>query len=297
MTDPFLADLGQIQVFSVVADAASFSVAATRLGLSQSSVSTQVRALEERVGQKLLQRTTRRVSVTPAGEAMQVYARAMLTLNDDIRRSFARPAPDGRVRLGLVEDVLGVCLSRVLRLFRRLYPRFEIDIVAERSPALRRMLDEERLDVIVARRPVGRTGGTLLARLPTIWVGDPEVVPAERDPIPLMMVHAPNTLRTIAVTGIGQAGRQWHLAMESSSITGLRAALEAGLGLTVASAGLLPDFARPIPDPSLLPALDDSEIVLDRATSAERPELDAFGTLVAESIREAARLPPPRPLF
>ena len=60
--------LACMEVFIQVADSRSFSEAARRLGVSQPSVSRQIGALEENLGVRLLQRTTRRISLTEAGE-------------------------------------------------------------------------------------------------------------------------------------------------------------------------------------------------------------------------------------
>lgn len=71
-------DLQRLRYFAAVAEELSFSGAATRLGLSQQALSAQVRCLEEQVGRSLFFRTTRRVELTAAGQALLPKARLSL---------------------------------------------------------------------------------------------------------------------------------------------------------------------------------------------------------------------------
>ncbi|PWQ89000.1 LysR family transcriptional regulator, partial [Enterococcus faecium] len=70
-----------------VADTGGFTRAAHRLHLTQSAISAHIRRLEREAGQKLLERTTRSVSLTPAGARLAGYARTILALHDDARAS------------------------------------------------------------------------------------------------------------------------------------------------------------------------------------------------------------------
>ena len=70
-----------------VADSGGFTRAAERLHLTQSAISAHIRRLESEAGQKLLERTTRSVSLTPAGARLAGYARTILALHDDARAS------------------------------------------------------------------------------------------------------------------------------------------------------------------------------------------------------------------
>jgi DNA-binding transcriptional LysR family regulator len=78
-------DADQLRAFEAVAKTKSSTKAAGMLGNAQSSVSQQIARLEGRLGRLLVRRTTRRVELTPAGDAMLVYVRSILAMTDDVR--------------------------------------------------------------------------------------------------------------------------------------------------------------------------------------------------------------------
>src|ERR671929_949814 len=87
-------DTRQLAAFCAVVERRSFSQAAARLGVTQPAVSIQVRALEERLGQKLLDRSGRRVEPTEAGARLYRSAQRMLALEEQL---YDEVAADGRL--------------------------------------------------------------------------------------------------------------------------------------------------------------------------------------------------------
>lgn len=120
-------DLNLLPVFQAVAEARSFSQAARRLATSKSSVSRAVAALEAAVGAQLLQRTTRQVALTEAGQALlQETAPALAQLTQSLERT---PLPGGEAR-GLLRLTASVDLGAIL--MGAALPRF-----VARHPAVR----------------------------------------------------------------------------------------------------------------------------------------------------------------
>ena len=133
-------DLDAVRVFAEVVKTGGFTAAAKALGLPKSSVSRRVAALEERLGTRLLQRTTRRVSLTDVGEVY--YARAARAL-DELRDaesalSDLRDAPRGVLRLTAPFDFGQDLLSGLLAAYRRAYP--QVSLVVD--------LDNRRVDMV-----------------------------------------------------------------------------------------------------------------------------------------------------
>jgi DNA-binding transcriptional LysR family regulator len=116
--------------FLAVARHTSFRAAAAELGVTPSAVSQAVRALEERVGQPLLQRTTRTVGITEAGaRLLEQLAPAATTIREALDALGAlRSRPLGTLRLSVPRIALDLALLRVLPEFRRLCPDVGIDI-------------------------------------------------------------------------------------------------------------------------------------------------------------------------
>lgn len=123
-------DLNRIAVFARVVEAGSFTAAAAALGVRKSSVSRSVAALESDLGIRLLQRTTRKLSVTDAGRAYYQRARDALAGLDEAREAVSAlgAEPRGLVRVTAPVDVAGD-LAAVASRFLRAHPAVRVEAV------------------------------------------------------------------------------------------------------------------------------------------------------------------------
>lgn len=155
-------EMADLTVFLAVAEARSFTRAATKLGLSQSALSQIVRRLEERLGMRLLTRTTRSVAPTEAGERLiETLAPALDALDASLAAlSELGGKPTGTIRITSVEHATKTVLWPVLKDFLALYPDVKaaitsdyglVDIVAERFDAGVRMGEHVDKDMIAVR--------------------------------------------------------------------------------------------------------------------------------------------------
>lgn len=126
------ADIADLTYFLAIARHRSFSRAAIEIGVSASALSHALKGLESRLGVRLLNRTTKSVTLTAAGESLaaaisepfEVIDTAMETLNR------FRDAPTGRIRLNVAVEAANLLLAPVLPTFVERYPDVELDIVA-----------------------------------------------------------------------------------------------------------------------------------------------------------------------
>jgi DNA-binding transcriptional LysR family regulator len=155
-------DMADLTAFLAVAEERSFTRAAVRLGMSQSALSQIVRRLEERLGLRLLTRTTRSVAPTEAGERLlQSLASAISDLDATLAALNAlREKPAGIIRITSVEHAAETVLWPKLRNFLAAYPEITIeiildygltDIVAERLDAGVRLGEQVDKDMIAVR--------------------------------------------------------------------------------------------------------------------------------------------------
>ncbi len=140
--------LGCMQVFVSVADSGSFSESARRLGVSQPTVSRQVNALEEHLGVRLLQRTTRRLSLTEAG---QVYCEKARQIQRDVieaDQSIAgfKETASGVLKIGAPLLWVDLKITPHIPRFLQLYPEIELDIQC--TDVIQDMV-EQRLDLVI----------------------------------------------------------------------------------------------------------------------------------------------------
>src|SRR5260221_206504 len=107
-------DLELLRSFVAVVDAGGFTRAGERVHRTQSTVSQQIKRLEEDVGQPLLNRTAKDVTPTEAGERLLSYARRLLALAEEARDVMARPGSGGAIRLGVPQDFAAYPLAKML---------------------------------------------------------------------------------------------------------------------------------------------------------------------------------------
>ena len=126
-------EMADLTAFLAVADARSFTLAAAKLGMSQSALSQIVRRLEERLGLRLLTRTTRSVAPTEAGSRLlQTLAPALSELDASIAAlSELRDKPAGTIRITSVEHATETVLWPVLVRFSRTYPEVKVEVVSD----------------------------------------------------------------------------------------------------------------------------------------------------------------------
>lgn len=137
-----LGHLEGIEEFVAVVDAGSFSSAARKLGVSKAHVSQQVSRLEDRLGTRLLHRTTRRLSLTETGAPFAQRCRAILEelVSAEQEVSCLQQEVRGRIRISSPHLLGEVLLVPALVEFQRLYPKLEIDI--ELSSRKVQLIDE-----------------------------------------------------------------------------------------------------------------------------------------------------------
>jgi DNA-binding transcriptional LysR family regulator len=133
------------------------------------------------------------------------------------------------------------------------------------SAVLHEDLDAGALDLVLAKRRPGDDRGRLVWRDRLAWVAAPgtQVEP----PIPLILFNPPSITRTVALEALERAGLTWRIACTSGSLSGLRAACLAGLGVTAHAKGLMPEGLSEMPAASGLPPLGDVEFVVLAARS------------------------------
>ena len=229
-------DLELLRSFVSVVEAGGFTRAGERVHRTQSTVSQQIKRLEDDIGQPLLIRNGKEVTPTEAGEKLLSYARRLLSLAEEARDVVARPAQDGAVRLGIPEDFAAYRLAKLLATFARAHPTLRLDIRADQSLNLKRDLDRGELDLALFKRTVGEKGGIAVWPERVHWVTSkthPHKV--EAGSVPLIGFPAGCLYRARAIHALESAGRSWHMAYTSSSLAGIQAAVAAGMGLSILS--------------------------------------------------------------
>ncbi|MEU1866059.1 LysR substrate-binding domain-containing protein [Streptomyces gardneri] len=260
----------QLRTFLAVAQTLSFTQAARRLGVRQSTVSQHVRRLEEATGRPLFSRDTHSVELTEDGEAMLGFARAILQAHERAAAWFGGTRLRGRLRFGASEDFVTTRLPEILESFRREHPEVDLELTVELSGTLQARLAQGRLDLILAkRRGEGGEGGEesegrLVWQDSLIWIGAPGLRVEPDRPVPLILFPPPGITRARALEALQAQGRAWRIACTSSSLSANVAAARAGLGVMAHTRGLVPEGLVPVPARAGLPELGEVGFVLLR---------------------------------
>ncbi|MFF2012089.1 LysR substrate-binding domain-containing protein [Streptomyces sp. NPDC058195] len=275
-------DPAQLRTFLAVAQTLSFTQAARRLGLRQSTVSQHVRRLEEATGRQLFARDTHRVDLTVDGEAMLGFARTILATHERAAAFFAGTRLRGRLRFGVSEDFVLTRLPEILEAFRSDHPEVELELSVELSGTLHQRLAAGRLDLVLAKRRVGDTHGELVWRDTLTWIGAPRLRIDPDRPVPLVLFPPPGITRARALEVLEEHGRSWRVACTSTSLSGLIAAARAGLGVMAHSRGLIPPGLVPLPARAGLPELGGVDFVLShgRRPGGAQESADALAAAI-----------------
>jgi len=229
-------DLELLRSFVSVVDSGGFTRAGERVHRTQSTVSQQIKRLEDDIGQQLLNRNGKDVTPTEAGERLLSYARRLLALAEEARDVLARPNHEGAVKLGIPEDFAAYRLAKLLATFSRSHPTLRLDVRADQSTFLKRDLERGELDLALFKRLAGDKGGIAVWPERVHWVtSKSRPVDTGATSVPLIGFPAGCLYRARAIHALESAGHTWHMAYTSSNLAGIQAAVAAGMGLSILS--------------------------------------------------------------
>ncbi|HEX5407286.1 MAG TPA: LysR family transcriptional regulator [Pseudonocardiaceae bacterium] len=281
MFDPVL-----LRTFLTVAETGGFTAAGRTLGLRQSTVSQHIRKLELAAGRQLFARDTHSVELTGDGQAMIGFAQGILAGQERALAYFAGPELRGRLRFGASEDFVLTRLPDILHNFRASHPLVDLELTVELSGMLHDRLRAGDLDLVLGKQHPGQDQGRLMWREPLVWTGLADTrLPADL-PVPLIAYPPSSVTRTRALDVLRQSGHAWRVVCTSASLSGLRAATLAGLGVAVFARSQVPAGLTALP-PGVLPDLGDVEFVLIGRSGVRSPAADALADAITT---EADRL-------
>ncbi|MFD9541646.1 hydrogen peroxide-inducible genes activator [Streptomyces sp. NPDC060022] len=239
--------LSQLRAFAAVAEHLHFRDAAAAIGMSQPALSGAVSALEVALGVQLIERTTRKVLLSPAGERLAVRADAVLeAVGELMEEAEAVRAPfTGVLRLGVIPTVAPYLLPAVLRLVHERYPELDLQVHEEQTSSLLEGLAAGRLDLLLLAVPLGMPGVTELPLFDEDFVlvmeqehrlGGRTDIPREalRD-LPLLLLDEGHCLRDQALDICREAGRTdgAPVTTTAAGLSTLVQLVAGGLGVTL----------------------------------------------------------------
>lgn len=255
-------DIEQLRTLLAVARTLSFTRAAQELGIGQPTVSQHVRKLEAAVGRTLFLRDTRTVTLTADCEALAGFARTIVSVQQEANDFFAGSVLRGRLRFGVSDDLALTALPRILRDFRRLYPRIDLELTVSQSGHLHRRLESGHLDVAFVKHQPGDARASVVRRDRLIWAAAEGTVVEPGRPVPLVVYQAPSLSRSMSVQALDAAAMPFRITCTVRGVNGVLAAVRAGLGIAVFARSLSPRDLVELPPAVGLPELGEVDFVL-----------------------------------
>jgi DNA-binding transcriptional LysR family regulator len=277
-------DLDLLRCFVQVAEQGGFTPGALALGLTQSAVSLKVKRLEELLGRRVFERTSRSVALTRDGETLLAYARRMLALNDEAVRRLVAPPVTGRLRLGVADHFVPRNLAPILARFARDYPDVRLEVEVGRSHELRAAQERGALDLVLGKRRDGETTGSILWTEPIVWVAAPGWAAPEGRPLPLAMLPQGCMFRDRALAALARAGLGFEVVYTSASLLGVAAAAQAGFAATVMGRSGLPPGLR---ETDGLPPLGAAEMAVFGDAAGRTQLVAPLVALIRDSLDQA----------
>jgi DNA-binding transcriptional LysR family regulator len=226
-------DAAQLHTFVAVAESGSLTAAALRVHLSQSSVSEQIRKLEDHVGVPLFTRGKAGAALTPAGETLLGYARRILALGEAAYHDLRGHALDGELRLALTDYFRPGDIARLLRRLNDSHPKLRLHVTILKSAEILRAEDAAGYDLGVFMCVAGSTtGGILVRQERLIWVTAAGQEAAWSAPLPLVILPATCSLHQYTVAQLERGKVPYRIAHTASGVAGVQLALSAGLGIS-----------------------------------------------------------------
>ncbi|MEM6487931.1 MAG: LysR substrate-binding domain-containing protein [Pseudomonadota bacterium] len=295
-------DLDAMRALVAVAEAETVTLAANRLGRTPAAISMQVKKLEDLLGTALFVRSRSGMALTRQGERLMPYARRMIEAERAAREAFARAPLEGRVHIGLIDDVSDLALSQMLAAFARSHREVTVDVTVASTATLAPMLDRGELDLALftpgACTP-WRADDRLIVEEPLVWaVSHGDVAPWRERPLPLALATEGCAWRRLTLEALHRADIPYRIACQSDVTAALTAAVLGGMAVTVAPASQLPPGVRALGPADGAPALGTARIGLRLGTMPS-----AAARALAERVAEVfcchlatAPTPPPEAL-
>ncbi|SDW50758.1 LysR family transcriptional regulator [Celeribacter indicus] len=254
-------DLTALRSFVAVADCGGVTRAAGYLNLTQSAVSMQLKRLEEGLGCRLLDRSSRTIALTAAGEQLLSYARRMLELNDEVYARLTAQEFEGEITLGVPHDVVYPAIPQVLQQFHADYPRMRVTLLSSFTTHLKEQFARGECDMILTTEDGVEAGGETVVELPLVWIGAPGGTAWKQRPLRLAFEHR-CIFRKGVQEALDRAGIPWEISIESDQTRTIEASVSADLAIHVMLDGSAPPYSEPIQHGGALPELESKKINL-----------------------------------
>lgn len=262
----------------------SLARAADRVGRTESTLSLQLKKLDELFGRSLFVHRGRRLVLTEDGCAVLHHARRILAMNDELLSLVHKPRLSGRIRIGTSQDFSDGILPSILRGIVARYPEVKFELQVEGGVQSVEDLERGNIDVAVTIGLGEHPSARRLHRTKVAWIATPEFNVSADQPIPLIIFDQ-SRFPQQAIDALNAAGLRWEIVFKSSNLTSVWATTRTGIGVTVRSsywmpAGLVPFY----PKHFTLPSLGETDVSIHYYEHTLSPEVRDIVLYIERSL-------------
>jgi len=282
-------DIGTLRTIITVVDSAGVTKAANKLNLTQSTVSMQVKRLEDVLGMPLVVRDGRTMRATKEGEQLVSYARKLIAMNDEVVDRLTNRDTISELRIGVPLDIAEPHVPKILKQFVHTYPRVSVSLSADNTIKLLDDYQNGRHDVILTTESEARVGSTLLLERKLVWTGAVNGRAWMQDPLPLAFTQT-CMFRKPAIDALDKAGIRWIDAVNTGSNWDSGSiACSADLGVRTDIEGFRAQGMAPVNDTlGKLPPLPNYCINMYVAEGPNQEMANVFSRLIKAAFAEEA---------
>ncbi|GAA6152782.1 LysR family transcriptional regulator [Pseudoteredinibacter isoporae] len=257
-----------LRAFVTIVELGSFTQAGDLLGRSQPAISLQIKRLEEMLDQKLISRNGQNIELTKLGEQLFYYAKRILALNDEAVASFGATSVSGQLKLGIPSEFATTLLPKVLSRFANTYPNVNLEVMSDLSRNLLNASGQKQYDLmLVLHDDPQKAGSALIKEDELVWVSSHSHDCHMRSVLPLIVAPEGCIYRNRASTMLAEAALPWKISYTNPSLSGIQAAIEEGLGVTVLAKSSVPEGLKVITNSTRLPKLGKIGISMVKQTN------------------------------
>lgn len=228
MFDPRL-----LRAFVTIFESGSFTAAADKLHLTQSTISQQLARLEESVGHSLIDRTARPLQLTASGEYLIGYAQRILTLQQEAEAVLKDPAGSIPIRLGLPEDMMSTAMAEVFGLFAQEHRTIRLDVTSGLSRNLTERYRNGELDIVIVKESAASADCYASFPEEMAWFESENAITPLSEPIRLVTFPQSGLYRDEMFETLERERRRWYIAFTGSSLESVLVSVETGLGISL----------------------------------------------------------------
>ncbi len=280
-------DTELLQTLVAIVDSGSFKAAAKSVHRTQSAVSMQMKRLEEIVEQPLFEKHGRRSVLTLHGQNLLLYARRILSLQQEALATFRSPDIQGEVRIGVCDDYVLSFMPSIFASFAKSYPNVFIRLDSQPSAKLIESTKSGELDFSLVNVLVNDTDYEILTSDPLVWVSSRNHATHEVSPLPLA-VESNCLWGRWALKVLSEENRLYRVGFSTVNIAGIVAIVEAGLAVSVMSRTSVPPSLRILQTTDGFPELPRTQIGLVQNS----PDLSPAAQCLADAVRQSMTATP-----